>query len=43
MTMFRAHSCPKQVEKSNKLIKKICAPSWFYLKKIIQGYTVNKT
>ena len=28
------HSCPKHVEKSNKLIKKICAPSWFYLQKI---------
>ena len=25
-----AHSCPKHVEKSNKVIKKICAPSWFY-------------
>ena len=22
---------PKHVEKSNKHIKKICAPSWFYL------------
>ena len=26
---------PKYEEKSNKHIKKICAPSWFYL----QGYT----
>ena len=26
-----AHSCPKHVEKSNKRIKKICVPSWFYL------------
>ena len=38
-----AHSSPKHVEKSNKHIKKICAPSWFYLQKIIQGCTVNKT
>jgi len=30
-------NCPKHVEKSNKHIKKICAPSWFYLQKIIQG------
>ena len=33
-----AHSCPKHVEKSNKHIKKICAPSWFYLQKITQGW-----
>jgi hypothetical protein len=26
-----AHSCPKHVKKSNKRIKKNCAPSWFYL------------
>jgi hypothetical protein len=26
-----AHNCPKHVEKSNKYIKKNCAPSWFYL------------
>ena len=26
-----AHSCPKHVEKSNKHIKKICAPIFFYL------------
>jgi len=25
------NSCPKHVEKSNKHIKKICAPSWFNL------------
>jgi hypothetical protein len=25
-----AHSYPKHVEKSNKHIKKFCAPSWFY-------------
>ena len=30
-----AHSCPKHVEKSNKHIKKIYAPSWLYL----QDYT----
>jgi hypothetical protein len=30
-----AHSCPKHVEKSNKHIKKICAPIWLYL----QDYT----
>jgi hypothetical protein len=30
-----AHSCPKHVEKSNKHIKKNCAPSWFFL----QDYT----
>jgi hypothetical protein len=29
------HSCPKHVEKSNKHVNKICAPSWFYL----QDYT----
>ena len=37
-----AHSCPKHVDKSNKHIKKICAPRWFYL----QHYTemqVKKT
>jgi len=37
-----AHRCPKHVEKISKHIKKICAPSWFYL----QDYTrmqVNKT
>ena len=28
-----AHICPKHVEKSIKHIKKICAPSWFYLQK----------
>ena len=27
-----AHSCPKHVEKSDKHIKKICAPGWFYLR-----------
>ena len=32
------HSCPKHAEKSNKHIKKICAPSWFYLQKIISPY-----
>jgi hypothetical protein len=37
------HSCPKHVEKSNKHTKKICAPSWFCLQKIVQGCTVNKT
>ena len=37
------YSCPKQVENSNKHIKKICAPSWFYLQKIIQGCAVNRT
>ena len=26
-----AHGCPKHAEESNKHIKKICAPSWFYL------------
>ena len=26
--------CPKHVDKSNKHIKKICAPSWFYLQKV---------
>jgi len=36
------HSCPKHVEKNNKHIKKICAPSWLYFK-IIQGCTVSKT
>jgi hypothetical protein len=30
-----AHICPKHVEKSNINNKKICAPSWFYLQKII--------
>ena len=30
-----AHSYPKHVEKRNKHIKKICAPSCFYLQKII--------
>jgi hypothetical protein len=25
------HSCPKHGEKSNKYIKKNCAPSWYYL------------
>ena len=30
-----AYSCLKHVDKSNKHIKKICAPSWFYL----QDYT----
>jgi hypothetical protein len=25
------HNCPKHVEKSNKHIKKNCAPSWFFL------------
>ena len=30
-----SHSCPKHVEKSNKHIKKICAPNCFYL----QDYT----
>jgi hypothetical protein len=29
-----AHNCPKHVAKSNKHMKKICAPSWFYLQKI---------
>ena len=38
-----AHSCPKHLEKSNKHMKKICAPSCFYLQKNIQGYTDNKT
>jgi hypothetical protein len=33
----------KHVERSNKHIKKICAPSWFYLQKIIQGCTIKKT
>ena len=37
-----AHSCPKHVEKSNKFITKICAPSWFYLQKIIQGCRSTK-
>ena len=32
-----AHSCPKHVQKSNKHIKKICAPNWFYLQKITVG------
>jgi len=31
-----AHSCPKHVEKNSKHIKKICAPRWFYLQKIIE-------
>jgi len=30
-TWWWAHSCPKNVVKSNKHIKKIYAPSWFYL------------
>jgi len=30
------YSCPKHVEKSNKHIKKICAPSWFYLQEYIR-------
>jgi len=37
------HSCPKHVEKNNKHIKKIFAPSWFCLQKIIQGCAVNRT
>ena len=28
---WRAHSCPKRVEKRNKHTKKNCAPSWLYL------------
>ena len=35
-SLWWAHSCPKHVEKSNKYITKICAPSWLYLQKI--GY-----
>jgi len=34
------HSCPKHVEKSNKHIKKICAPSWFYSQETA-NYTSN--
>ena len=30
-TWWWVHSCPKHVQKSNKHIKKICTPSWFYL------------
>ena len=37
-----AHSCPKYVEKSNKHIKKICAPSWFYLQKTLDCFTPGK-
>ena len=31
-----AHCCLKHVQKSNKHIKKICAPSWFYLQKMLK-------
>jgi hypothetical protein len=30
-TLHTRHSFPKDVERSNKHNKKICAPSWFYL------------
>jgi hypothetical protein len=30
--------CPKHVEKSNKHIKKNCAPSWFYLQDCLQVF-----
>ena len=40
---MRDPSSLKHLEKSNKLIKKICAPSWFYLQKITQGCAVNKS
>ena len=34
-----ALSCPKHVEKSNKHIKKIFAPSWFYLQDYTRMYS----
>ena len=34
------HSCPKHVEKFNKHIKKIWAPSWFYLQNICNFITL---
>jgi hypothetical protein len=39
--MMMEHSCPKHVEKSNKHIKKICAPSWFYLQNIPVGVVLK--
>jgi hypothetical protein len=37
-----AHCCPKHVERSNKHITKICAPSWFYLQRLYKDARSTK-